>query len=188
MQTIGIYGGTFDPIHRGHLHVISHVLTHSLVDYLLVIPSGEPWLRENKPLASGRDRITMCSLAISELPQDVRNRIDVSPLEVDRSGPSYMIDTVQSVQVNYPGSQLVLILGSDAAQHLHQWHRAGELQELVDVLVVERPDQVPGQGIDIEALPISATKIRSDLKHDAHSVEIPQTVATYIKEHELYGS
>ena len=188
MQTIGIYGGTFDPIHRGHLHVINHVLTHELVDYLLVIPSGEPWLREHQPLAGGADRVAMCALAISELPQDIKNRIDVSPLEIDRSGPSYMIDTVEAVQANHPGSQLILILGSDAAEHLHRWHRAGELQELVDVLIVERPDQVPGKGIDIQALPISATQVRAEIVALANSSAIPPIVATYIKEHGLYGS
>ena len=132
MQTIGIYGGTFDPIHRGHLHVINHVLTHELVDYLLVIPSGEPWLREHQPLAGGADRVAMCALAISELPQDIKNRIDV--------------------------------------------------------LIVERPDQVPGKGIDIQALPISATQVRAEIVGSANSVAIPPIVATYIKEHGLYGS
>ena len=99
---LGLYGGTFDPIHNGHLHVITHLITESIVDYILVIPAGEPRLRSSAPHATGAQRRMMCQLAIKDLPADISVKVEVNPIEILRIGPSYTIDTVEAVKQAYP--------------------------------------------------------------------------------------
>ncbi|MEY3859710.1 MAG: hypothetical protein RL568_1140 [Actinomycetota bacterium] len=102
MSRVGIYGGTFDPIHLGHLHVITQLIEKKLVDQLLVVPAGEPLLRENAPIATAQQRRAMCQLALADLPVAVASKVQVNPIEVLRMGPSYAIDTVEAVAQNYP--------------------------------------------------------------------------------------
>ena len=127
MSRVGIYGGTFDPIHLGHLHVITQLIEKKIVDQLLVIPAGEPLLRSQAPRASAQQRRAMCQLALSDLPVDVASKVLVNPIEVLRTGPSYAIDTVEAVAQNYPGDSIHLIVGQDTADKLDQWHRIDEL-------------------------------------------------------------
>jgi len=102
LSRVGIYGGTFDPIHLGHLHVITQLIEKNLVDQLLVVPAGTPLLRENAPIATGQQRRTMCQLALADLPADVATKVQVNPIEILRTGPSFAIDTVEAVAQNYP--------------------------------------------------------------------------------------
>ena len=180
---LGIYGGTFDPIHNGHLHVIHQLLVKKIVDRVLVVPAGQPQLRDGVPGASGADRRAMCQLAISEFPGDLQRRIEVSPIEILREGPSYSIDTVEAIKQDHPDDELVLIVGTDAYANIDKWHRADELKKMVEFVVIDRPDHPGSATHDIGALKVSATAVRS-----GDSVDIPMSVATYIKEHGLYGS
>jgi nicotinate-nucleotide adenylyltransferase len=123
LSRVGIYGGTFDPIHLGHLHVITQLIEKKLVDQLLVVPAGMPLLRANAPIATGQQRRTMCQLAVADLPSDIAAKVQVNPTEILRSGPSYAIDTVEAVAQNYPDDTIVLVIGQDAAEKLNQWHR-----------------------------------------------------------------
>ena len=180
---LGIYGGTFDPIHNGHLHVIHQLLVKKIVDRLVVIPARDPQLRATAPSASASDRLTMCELAIKELPTDLQSRIEVSSIEIERSGPTYSIDTVEELKKKYPDADLVLVLGTDAFSSIDKWHRAGELKKAVEFVVIDRPD-FPGEAThSIDAIKVSATAVRS-----GDSVDIARSVAGYIKEHNLYGS
>ena len=88
---VGLYGGTFDPIHNGHIRVIEEVISQKLVDRLLVVPAGEPRLREHAPVATGAQRRAMCQLAISALLSEISTHVEVNPIEVLRQGPSYAI-------------------------------------------------------------------------------------------------
>jgi nicotinate-nucleotide adenylyltransferase len=97
LSRVGIYGGTFDPIHVGHLHVITQLIEKEIVDQILVVPAGEPLLRSQAPHASAQQRRAMCQLALSDLPIDVASKVQVNPIEVLRTGPSYAIDTVAAV-------------------------------------------------------------------------------------------
>lgn len=180
---VGLYGGTFDPIHNGHLHVIQELIARKVVDKLLVLPAGEPRLREHAPIASGADRRTMCQLAIKTLPAEIAAVVEVNPIEILRMGPSYTIDTVEAVAQAYEGAELVLILGTDAYQKLDQWHRVDELKKLVTFCIIDRPDFPGAANLDIDALKISATEVRSSAKIEEL---VPAPVATYIKEHNLY--
>ena len=180
---VGLYGGTFDPIHDGHLHVIRELISRNVVDRLLVVPAGEPRLRESAPVATGSERRQMCQLAVNSLGPDFTDKVEVNPIEVLRQGPSYAIDTVEAIAATYEGATIALILGTDAYEKIDQWHRADDLKKMVEFVVIDRPD-FPGQAnLVIDALAVSATDIRSH-----KSDQIPAAVAVYIKEHNLYAS
>ena len=182
MSRVGIYGGTFDPIHLGHLHVITQLIEKNLVDQLLVVPAGLPLLRQNAPLATGQQRRTMCQLALADLPAEIAAKVQVNPIEILRTGPSYAIDTVEAVAQNYPGDTIVFVIGQDAAEKLNQWHRIEELREMVEFLIIARPGYTGG-GVDIAALNIAATTIRQGL-----SAEVSSSVAAFIRENNLYDN
>ena len=182
MSRVGIYGGTFDPIHLGHLHVITQLFEKDLVDQLLVIPAGVPLLRENAPIATGQQRRTMCQLALADLPAEIASKVQVNPIEILRTGPSYAIDTVEAVAQNYPDDTIVLVIGQDAAEKLNQWHRIDELREMVEFLIIARPG-FAGDGVDIGALNVAATTIRQGL-----SADVSSSVAAFIRENNLYDN
>lgn len=179
---VGLYGGTFDPIHDGHLYVIKTLISKNLVDKLLVLPAGNPRLREHQPRATGAQRRQMCQLAINSLDDEIKSRVEVNPIEILREGPSYTIDTVEAVAATYPGADIVVVLGSDAYEKIDQWHRAPELKEMVEFLVIDRPDFPGKHNLEIGALNVSATQIREGL-----SSQVPAAVAAFIKENNLYA-
>ena len=182
MSRVGIYGGTFDPIHLGHLHVITQLIEKKLVDLLLVVPAGEPLLRENAPIATAQQRRAMCQLALADLPAAVASKVQVNPIEVLRMGPSYAIDTVEAVAQNYPDDTIVLVIGQDAAEKLDQWHRIDELRGMVEFLIIGRPGY-SGDGVDIGALNVAATTIRQ-----GSSADLSSSVAAFIRENNLYDN
>ena len=182
MSAVGIYGGTFDPIHLGHLHVITQLLQRDIIGHLLIVPAGQPLLRADAPVATAAQRRAMCQLAIGSLPADLRSRVEVNPIEILRQGPSYAIDTVDAVAATYPGDEVILFIGSDAYANIDKWHRVEELKNKCRIIVIERPDY-SFEGLDVSALDISATQIREGLSN-----QIPESVAHYIKENGLYAS
>ena len=183
MAKIAIYGGTFDPIHLGHLHVIREIISQGIADRILLVPAGQPRLRDQEPIATGQDRRAMCQVALKDLPAEVAGKVEVNPIEILRQGPSFTIDTVEAVVQSYPGDQIALIVGTDAFAKIDQWHRTSELQDMVDFIVIDRPEFPGSPNLDINALNVSATAVRAG---EIESVS-PQ-VAAYIKEHNLYAS
>jgi len=182
LSRVGIYGGTFDPIHLGHLHVITQLIEKKIVDQLLVVPAGEPLLRSHAPRATAQQRRAMCQIALTDLAADVASKVQVNPIEVLRTGPSYAIDTVEAVAQSYPDDLIVLIVGQDAADKLDQWHRIEELRIMVEFVVISRPGY-EGNGIEIGALPVAATTIREGL-----SADVSSSVAAFIRENNLYDN
>ena len=180
---LGLYGGTFDPIHNGHTHLITHLLTTQVVDRILVVPAGEPRLRDNAPRATGAQRRAMCQLAINDLAPEIRSKVEVNPIEILRMGPSYTIDTVEAVQQAYPDDEIVLIIGTDAYEKINQWHRVDELLQMVTLEVIARPGSSADIARDIDAIDVSATQVRLH-----QSDQLSPSVANYIKEHNLYAS
>jgi len=184
---IAIIGGTFDPIHNGHLQVISEIA--KIFQKVIVIPTGNPWLKDHNPIASGEQRVAMAQIAVNSL--NLGERVQVSAMEVKRPGPSYAIDTVNELSKIYPDSKFTLVLGSDAASNLSKWHRSDELQKLIQVLVVKRPGVKSSNFAEIEiaAPDLSSTQIRDKVANSADISEfVIPTVASFIKEHRLYGS
>lgn len=206
---IGIFGGTFDPVHNGHLRV-AQALTEALpFDELRLLPCGQPAHRA-EPRASAEDRIAMLRLAIQGMPS-----LMIDEREVRRAGPSYMVDTLTSLREEQPDASLVLIIGWDAFLGLATWDRWQQLIELAHLLVVRRPgsDEVPGDKVatmllhhqvddvaslkshpagaillqPLDALDVSSTAVRAALtQRQDVSGKLPAAVQAYIKEHNLY--
>ena len=133
-EIVGIFGGTFDPVHNGHTETILHLLTLIPFKKIMVIPSARPPHRE-KVIGSFEDRLVMARLAFKN-----HKRISVEDREVLRSGPSYAIDTVKEIMEEEKRVQLVVIVGSDAFADIDSWHKAEELLRLVNFVVMKRPD------------------------------------------------
>ena len=185
---VGLYGGTFDPIHRGHLHLITQLLKRSVVDEIVIIPARIPWMRDEAPSASAQERLEMVRLGIAALVPEVEPRVSVNEIEILRAGLSYTIETVEELKAQSPQTHFVLILGSDAFAGIENWHRSKELLAMIEVLVIARE----GEGLDIDALAVSSTRIRAELLNrnstTARSEDLPESIWKYIKERNLYAS
>ncbi|MFM8921383.1 MAG: nicotinate (nicotinamide) nucleotide adenylyltransferase [Candidatus Nanopelagicaceae bacterium] len=180
---IGIYGGTFDPIHNGHLRVVVELLTRKVVEKIILVPAGAPQLRQSTPTADGATRFRMCQLAIEDLPESIKGQVAVSDLEILREGPSFAIDTINQIKDQNLKDEFFWIIGSDAYEKIDSWHRAAELKESVSFIVIDRPGG-ESDGLDIGALDISATQIRAD--RAVHGVS--PSVRKFIQERKLYAS
>ncbi len=164
---IGILGGTFDPVHIGHL-VAAGEARHALgLDRVLLVVANDPWQKTvEAPVTPAEDRFAVVQAAVSGVPG-----LEASRLEIDRGGPSYMVDTVRELELGHPGVELFLIVGADVARALGTWHRVKELAPLVTLVVVGRgPDAPvtvpPGWSwvpVDIPALSLSSTDLRRRL-------------------------
>ena len=155
----------------------------------MVIPSGNPWLKDHPPVASAEQRFQMADLAITSM--GLSEKVEVMPIEIKRAGNSYALDTVEELKKIYPDTNFTLVLGSDAAAKLDKWHRSDELLKLVKVLVVKRPHAAVSEyeEISIKALDISSTKVRQSIANRENvSNLLPAKVVTFIREYGLYGS
>lgn len=154
----GILGGTFDPIHIGHLHAAECALHQLELDRVLVIPAGDPWQKSERTVTEARHRLAMCRLALEGVAH-----IEVDEREIGREGPTYTIETLES----FPSDEeLVLIVGADAAAGLDTWHRSSDVRDRADLAVVPRPGTpTPSPSdaviIDMGLLEVSGTDIRA---------------------------
>jgi nicotinate-nucleotide adenylyltransferase len=191
IKKIGVFGGTFDPIHLGHTYLVSQLLELHLFTELIVIPAGDPW--QKTPGVSKQDRLAMVKLAMENLP------ITVSEIEVNRSGPSYAVDTAAEIFSQHNPCEITWIAGSDVISNLSSWHEIEKLATLVEFLFITRPgselasELIPSyikyRKIEIAALDISATKVRAAIANrDDVSKLIPAKVAKFIESKGLYGA
>jgi nicotinate-nucleotide adenylyltransferase len=190
-NSIAIFGGTFDPIHYGHLHLIDEILNSEKFSKLVIVPAGKPW--QKSPIAPASDRLEMTRRAVGE------TATEVSDCEIMRDKPSYAIDTVDELVSLNPGSSISWIIGSDAIPGLSTWKRIDEMASKVDFLIVIRPGyEIPQSAIptyikwssiEIQALDISATQVRERVSAGRDISDlVPATVAAYIHEKKLYGA
>ena len=131
----------------------------------------------------------MADLAVTSM--GLAGKVEVLPIEVNRSGNSYAIDTVLELKAKYPNTNFTLVLGTDAAKNVGNWHRSNELLNLVKVMVISRPGNAPSDydEINIKALDISSTKVRQSISNRENvSNLLPAKVVTFIREFGLYGS
>jgi nicotinate-nucleotide adenylyltransferase len=198
-MNIGVLGGTFDPIHAGHLVVADEVSTRLGLDEVLFIPAGSPWLKADSAISPAEDRIEMVELAIAGNP-----RYKLSTLEIERTGPTYTIDTMRELRQKLnAGDELFFILGWDNLEDLPRWHRPRELAAVCRLVAVPRvgypvPDlslleaSIPGISqrvivLDKPEIDISASVIRERVRQGLHiSRLVPEPVERYIKQHGLY--
>lgn len=211
MEVIGIFGGTFNPIHNGHLVLAETVLDTLHCTQIRVIPAAVPPHKE-MPAVTAQHRAAMVKLAIEDHPHFV-----LDTCELDRQGPSYTIETLHLLRTRFPDQALCLIMGQDSYAKLPTWHRWLELLDYCHLLVVHRADREKnlslhaeheGKCVDIAQAPqaftakshglisflpvtppaISSTRIREQLSQNGETTitDIPPRVWQYIKENRLY--
>ncbi|MDP9402889.1 MAG: nicotinate-nucleotide adenylyltransferase [Actinomycetota bacterium] len=165
---VGVFGGTFDPVHVGHLAVAVNV-GHALgLDRVLLVVAREPWQKVGtRPIAPGEDRFALVEAALEGLED---RRLEASRLELDRPGPSYMADTLAELSRRHPGVELFLIVGPEVADDLATWERPDEVCRLATLVVVTRPGvallQPPpppwrSMVVEVPALHVSSTELRA---------------------------
>ena len=182
---IGLFGGSFDPIHHGHLLAAQAALEGLGLDQLRFVPARRQPFKSGGHGASGDDRAAMIEAAIAEEP-----RFALERCELNRPGPSYTVDTLRQLRAREPGAAFVLLVGSDAAAELPKWHEAEVIPELARVVVFARggdPAGVEPGVVRVPAIGISATEIRRRVR-EGRSIRwwVPAPVADYIAARRLY--
>ncbi len=196
----GILGGTFDPIHLGHLITAENALDGASLDRVILMPTGCSYFKEDQKVTPPQQRYEMTRLAAMDNP-----RLTVSDMETTRPGNSYTADTLRELRALYPEDELYYIVGADTLVLMSLWRAPEEIFSLCHVLVETRPDEIAGKGLseeiealqqkydaDITVLParniaVSSTEIRSRVR-DGQSIRylVPAAVEKFIREQGLY--
>jgi nicotinate-nucleotide adenylyltransferase len=181
---IGIYGGTFDPVHHGHLILARQAMEEFKLDRVVFVPAAESPFKIHNHTAPARDRLAMLRLAIRG-----EGRFSVDPVEIERGGISYSIDTVKSFRSRDPAAALFFLVGEDNAYRLAEWHRFEELRKLVSFVLLSRSEgfQSPEYPVVQRKIEISSTEIRNRVANqESITYLVPESVMRYIEEHQLY--
>jgi nicotinate-nucleotide adenylyltransferase len=184
-------GGTFDPIHHGHLVAASEVADRFGLDEVVFVPTGQPWQKTERKVSRAEDRYLMTVVATASNPN-----FSVSRVDIDRGGPTYTADTLTDVQAEYPDARLYFITGADALAQILSWHRLDELFRLAHFVGVTRPgyelgdDHLPDGAVtlvEVPAMSISSTDCRRRVA-EGHPVWylVPDGVVQYISKRGLY--
>lgn len=198
MHRIGLFGGSFNPIHNGHLHLIQTAKDCLVLDQVILVPARmSPFKQHHTEMASAEDRLAMCRLAAEAMPN-----CSVDSCELERGGVSYTIDTVRYFRQQYPAAELVLLMGSDMFLSFCHWYRWQEIlqnaglgvvsREADDRAALETQQQFLLQYGKIflccaDVYTISSTKIRENCKNQIDfSCYLPEKVVQYIISHGLY--
>jgi nicotinate-nucleotide adenylyltransferase len=191
-QRIGILGGAFDPPHNAHVAMAEAAMAQYHLDALHIIPTGDAW-HKTRNLSTGAARADMARLAFADV-----QGVVVNDMELQRQGPSYTIDTLQSLELQYPGAQFFIFVGEDQGKALGTWREIEQIARRAIICVAERempgtPDSVvpshdiPTQALKLPQLPHSATQVRARVAHGQPiDALVPKTVALYIYRHHLY--
>lgn len=181
---IGIYGGTFDPVHHGHLILACQALEEFKLDRLVFVPAAESPFKIHNHTAPATDRLAMLQLAIKG-----EDRFEVDPVEIERGGVSYSIDTVKMFRSRDPEAELFFLVGEDNAYRLTEWHRFEELKKMVGFVVLSRSEdfQSPEYPVVQRRIEISSTEIRNRVANgESITYLVPESVKRYIEQHQLY--
>lgn len=191
MKRIGLFGGSFDPVHHAHLALARLALTDLALDEVRWIPAGRPW-QKSRELAAPHHREAMVRLAVADEP-----RFLVERCELDRSGASYTFDTVRELQAAEPGHEWFLVIGQDQYAGLHTWLGWEKLLARVTLAVAGRPGpfpeasdavrRVPHRAVSLPMMDMSSTDIRARIAEALPLDDlVPAPVARYIDQHRLY--
>ena len=188
---IGVMGGTFDPIHHGHLVAASEVASAFDLDEVVFVPTGQPWQKSDREVAPAEHRYLMTVVATASNP-----RFTVSRVDIDRDGPTYTIDTLRDLAAQRPGAQLYFITGADALAQILSWKDSDELFGLAHFVGVTRPGHVlddaglPADRVslmEVPAMAISSTDCRVRIgRGEPIWYLVPDGVVQYIAKHGLY--
>jgi nicotinate-nucleotide adenylyltransferase len=189
---IGVFGGTFDPPHVGHLVTAVNVRHALALDVVLLVVANEPWQKVGARIVTpAADRLAMVRAAVGEV-----DGIEASAIEIERGGPSYTADTLAELARRHPGAALFLVLGSDAAAGLSTWDRVDQVRRMATVVVVDRPggatpalDGWRCERVEVPRLEVSSTDLRARVA-DGRPLDylISPAVIDCIRGRGLYGS
>ena len=198
-MNIGVMGGTFDPVHLGHLAVAEEARARLNMAEILFVPAGQPWLKTDTYISPAEHRVNMLRLAIADKPY-----FKLSTMEIERAGASYAVDTAAELKGQLDAAdELFFILGWDSLAELPQWREPQRLLEMCNLVVAPRPGYsapdlkklevaIPGLSqraliLDKPQIDISASEIRKRVAQglSIHHL-VPEPVNSYIKEHKLY--
>jgi len=198
-MNIGVLGGTFDPIHVGHLILAEEVRARLNLAEILFVPAGQPWLKVDSPISRAEHRVEMVRLAIADKPY-----FKLSTIEIERAGPTYTVDTIAELKARLgAGDELYFILGWDNLAQLPLWREPSRLITMCRLVAVPRPGYplpdlkalaaiIPGLSqrvtlIDKPEVAISATEIRDRVARGLSIRHlVPEPVDEYIRQHKLY--
>ncbi|MEV0678126.1 nicotinate-nucleotide adenylyltransferase [Actinosynnema sp. NPDC050436] len=191
-RRIGVMGGTFDPVHHGHLVAASEVQARFDLDEVIFVPTGQPWQKIDHEVSPAEDRYLMTVVATASNP-----RFSVSRVDIDRAGPTYTYDTLKDLKATHPDADLFFITGADALEQILSWRRADEVFELAHFIGVTRPgydldDTHLPKGsvslVEVPAMAISSTAVRA---RTASGLPVwylvPDGVVQYISKRALYS-
>jgi nicotinate-nucleotide adenylyltransferase len=188
---IGVMGGTFDPIHHGHLVAASEVADRFGLDEVVFVPTGQPWQKAGVRVSPAEDRYLMTVIATASNP-----RFSVSRVDIDRAGPTYTVDTLRDLAAGRPGAELFFITGADALSAILSWHQVDELFDLAHFVGVTRPGftlsdaHVPPEAVslvEVPALAISSSDCRTRVAAGRPVwYLVPDGVVQYIEKRRLY--
>ncbi|CAA9400567.1 MAG: Nicotinate-nucleotide adenylyltransferase [uncultured Pseudonocardia sp.] len=192
-RRIGVMGGTFDPVHHGHLVAASEVADRFGLDEVVFVPTGRPWQKGDRPVSRAEDRYLMTVVATASNP-----RFTVSRVDIDREGPTYTVDTLRDLRGEHPDADLFFITGADALSAILTWRDVDELFALAHFVGVTRPgyeledDHLPDGAVtlvEVPAMTISSTDCRRRVA-EGHPVWylVPDGVVQYIAKRGLYRS
>jgi len=189
-RRIGVMGGTFDPVHHGHLVAASEAQVRFALDEVVFVPTGQPY-RKGGEVSGAEDRYLMTVVATASNP-----RFTVSRVDVDREGPTYTVDTLQDLARKFPDDELFFITGADALEQILSWHRADEMFRLAHFVGVTRPgfaldgDHLPRGAVsllEVPAMAISSTACRERVAAgEPVWYLVPDGVVQYIAKRGLY--
>jgi nicotinate-nucleotide adenylyltransferase len=190
-RKIGVMGGTFDPIHHGHLVAASEVADLFGLDEVVFVPTGQPWQKTEREVSKAEDRYLMTVVATASNP-----RFTVSRVDIDRGGPTYTADTLRDLHAQLPGAEFYFITGADALAQILSWQKVDELFRLAHFVGVTRPGyelndhHLPVGAVtlvEVPALAISSTDCRRRVA-EGHPVWylVPDGVVQYISKRGLY--
>ena len=191
-RRVGIMGGTFDPIHHGHLVAASEVAARFGLDEVVFVPTGQPWQKADELVSSAEDRYLMTVIATASNP-----RFQVSRVDIDRRGPTYTVDTLRDLHAEYgPKAQLFFITGADALEKILSWKDTHVMFELAHFVGVTRPgfalsaEHLPADAVSLVQVPamaISSTDCRSRVAEGKPVwYLVPDGVVQYIAKRRLY--
>jgi len=185
---VGLFGGSFDPVHHGHL-IVGRIAAEALgLDSLRFVPAREQPFKRGLHGASAEQRAAMLELAVAGSPGFALERA-----ELERPAPSYTVDTLRALHARQPGIRLALLVGADAAGEFEAWHEADQIPELATVVVFARAgvpvpaSRLIARSIEVPAIEISATEVRQRVR-EGRSIRywVPDPVAEYVTRHRLY--
>jgi nicotinate-nucleotide adenylyltransferase len=185
-QRIGLFGGSFDPVHHGHLLAARALREVLALDAVWLVPAGTQPFKAGRHAAPAADRVAMVELAVTGEPG-----FAVDSVEVEREGPSYTVDTVRALQARHRSVEFLVLVGSDAAAELPLWKESTALRELAEIVVYRRAGaSAPPAGLRVVTVPqveLSATAIRARVAA-GQSIRylVPDRVAEYIAARRLY--